>query len=188
MKENIKEKIKKHLKNTLTAERYNHSLRVSKRAIKLAKIFKEDEEKAQLAGLLHDIGKIKDNKTLLNLCNHSGIILEEKIKSDEINFHCVLGMIITEKIFNIRDEDILNSIRYHTTGREKMSRLEKIIYLADYTEEGRDFDGVERARELSETNLEEAMIFAIENTIKYLIKSRKIIHLDSLKARNFLIK
>ncbi len=184
----MNEEIKKQLRDTLKESRYGHSLRVADRAAELAEIFGEDSDKAYTAGLLHDIGKVRDEDTMLKICSNFDIILKEKIREDKVNLHCEFGKLIAQKVYGIDDEDILNSIRYHTTGRENMSRLEKIIYLADYTEYGRKFEGVEEARELSERNLDEAMVHVLENTIVHLIDSGKILHLDTVRARNFLIK
>ncbi|MDO5707404.1 MAG: nicotinate-nucleotide adenylyltransferase [Andreesenia angusta] len=181
------EKILKQLKDTLKTSRYEHSLRVADRASELAHKHGEDSERAYLAGLLHDIGKVRDEDVLLKISTDFDIILEEKIKSDTVNFHCILGEIIAKKVYDIQDKDILNSIRYHTTGREDMSPLEKIVYLADYTEYGRNFEKVEEARRLADENLDKAMIFALENTIIHIIESKQILHLDTVKARNFLL-
>ena len=88
----------------------------------------------------------------------------------------------------ISDPDILNAVRYHTTGRENMSRLEKIIYLADLIEEGRDFPGVEGLRELAEEDLDTALLEGMRHVLLYLVKNRSPVQLLSIEAYNDLLK
>ncbi|CDI50238.1 metal dependent phosphohydrolase [Clostridium tetani 12124569] len=88
----------------------------------------------------------------------------------------------------IKDQDILNAIRYHTTGRENMTMLEKIIYLSDYIEPGRKYPGVEKVRELAFQDIDKALINSFNITIKYVIEKDQVLHLDTIKGRNFLLK
>ena len=87
----------------------------------------------------------------------------------------------------IHDEDILNSIKYHTTGRKDMSILEKIIFLSDYIEPLRAFNGIDEVRRLSKVNLDVAVILCLENTIKYVISQKQLLHIDTIDARNYLL-
>ena len=116
-----------------------------------------------------------------------------KVQLDEIYLHNpsilhgLVGSIIAREVMGIKDEDILSAIRYHTTGRKNMSILEKIIYIADYIEPLRKFNGVEELRSLSKMNLDEAVIQSLENTIKYVISQNGLLHTDTIDARNYLL-
>ena len=101
--------------------------------------------------------------------------------------HGMVGASIARDVFKIEDDDILNAITYHTTGRANMSLLEKIIYVADYIEPSRDFPGVEFLREISYTNLDEAVIECCESTIKYILSKKLLLHKNTIEARNYLL-
>ena len=181
------EKIKEDLLNSIGAKRYEHSLRVMNEANKLAEIYGVDKTKASIAGLLHDCGRLKEKSYLLKKAQDFGIILEDVYAKNDNLLHAYLGAKIAKKEYNIDDIDILNSIRYHTTGRANMSKLEKVIYMADYIEPGRDFDGIDEIRELCYKNLDKSLIKSIDNTIVYIVKRGLIIHEDTIKARNCLL-
>ena len=102
--------------------------------------------------------------------------------------HSFLGAIISEKKYGIEDEDILNAIRFHTTGRENMSDLEKIVFLADYIEPMRNFSGVDKARKLACEDLNKAMMYSLNNTILFLCNKDEYIALDTIKARNYILE
>lgn len=150
------------LKNTLSEKRYIHSINVAKRAVELAKINGFDEEKAELAGLLHDIMKCKSDDELLTLLNSSEIKLDETEMLSPKIWHAPAGYLFVKNELHITDDEILNSVRYHTTGRANMSTLEKIIYLADLTSAERNYPNVEYVRELANKNLDEAMLYHLK--------------------------
>ena len=103
--------------------------------------------------------------------------------------HSVIGSYVIQDVFNIKDVDIINAVRYHTTGRENMTILEKVILMADMIEEGRDFPGVDYLRELSfGGQLNKALIDSFNNTIKFVIENDQLIHLRSISARNYLMQ
>ena len=102
--------------------------------------------------------------------------------------HSVIGSYVAKEVFEIEDEEILNAVKYHTTGRENMTLLEKIIYMADLIEEGRYFPKVEELRELTYSGkLEEALILSFNNTIKFVIDNNQLIHPRTVKARNYIL-
>ncbi len=183
------EKIKKELLITIGEKRLGHSIRVMTEAKKLSKYYDVDEEKVAMAGLLHDCARYEDKAQLLKESEEFGII-SDKLYTGNVNLlHAPLGAEVAKKKFNISDIDILNAIRYHTTGRENMSMLEKIVYIADYIEPKRDFEGIEYVRNIcyEEKDLDKALISSIDNTIKFIIEKNLIIHVDTIKARNFLL-
>ncbi|HUM56656.1 MAG TPA: bis(5'-nucleosyl)-tetraphosphatase (symmetrical) YqeK, partial [Bacillota bacterium] len=102
--------------------------------------------------------------------------------------HSKIAAFLMEKELDIRDEDVLNAVKYHTTGRANMSKLEKVIFLADSIEPGRDYPGIEKIRELSNKDLDAACLSAIENTIEYLHRQDINIDPDTEKAREWLQK
>lgn len=181
------EDIKKELLNSIGEKRYEHSIRVMNEAKKLAKVYNIDENKATLAALLHDCGRFKEKLNILKKAEDFGIILESTYADDTNLLHAYIGAKIAEQTYCIKDKDILNAIRYHTTGRENMSTLEKVVYMADYIEPGRNFEKIESIRDLSYKDLDKALKEAIDNTIVYIINCNQIIHEDTIKARNFLI-
>ena len=101
--------------------------------------------------------------------------------------HGLAGSIIAKHIMGIEDEDVLNSISYHTTGRKNMTILEKIIYIADYIEPMRNFPGVDELRKIAYSNLDEALLLSFDNTIKYVITKGQLLHLDTIEARNYIL-
>src|SRR5699024_7094391 len=100
--------------------------------------------------------------------------------------HGLLGSKIAKHEFGIDDIDILNAIQYHTTGRKAMAPLEKIIFISDYIEPGRSFPGVEPVRKLAYENLDKSIVLAIDQTIKFLINNDRLIHINTIRARNYI--
>lgn len=181
-----REEIEKKLLIDIGEKRLQHSIRVAETAVILAQIYDVDEKKAYLSGLLHDCGKFKDKDDLLKYGNFFDIISEDIFIYNTQLIHAPLGARMAKDIYGIEDEEIINSIKYHTTGRENMSILEKIIFLADYIEPMRNFKGVEILRSLAKKDLNKAVINVIEQSIKLLIDRDKLIHIDSVRALNFL--
>ena len=98
------------------------------------------------------------------------------------------SFLYVKKEFQIDDEDILNGIRYHTVGRKGMSQIEKIVYLADAIEEGRDYEGVQEIRELAYKNLDKAILMEANHKIKYLIDIGVVLHPNTVEMRNWILK
>jgi predicted HD superfamily hydrolase involved in NAD metabolism len=181
------EKMDEYLKKNLKESRYNHSLQVRDSAIVLAKKYKVDENKARIAGIIHDCAKNLMDEEIISLVKSQNIQISEECFRNPQILHGLAGAIIAKQVFKVKDEDILNAITYHTTGRKNMSSLEKIIYLADYIEPSRDFPGVDVLRDMSLKNLDKALFIAFDNTINYVIKKGQLLHLDTIVARNDLI-
>ena len=168
-------------------KRAYHSIGVMNTAINLAKAHDYDIEKARIAGLLHDCAKYRDRSYLLKRANDFGIILDNIMLENTELIHGPLGAKVAKYEFGVSDEEILDAICYHTTGRENMTTLDKIIYIADYIEPNRDFPGVEEARKLAYIDLNKCLKFAMENTIIFLLKQGNLIHIDTIEARNYLV-
>lgn len=181
------EKMKRILIDQIEESRYKHTLRVVDTAKKLASNYNVDQYKVEVAALLHDCAKYKNKKVLLKKAEDFGIILDTILTHNHHLIHSYLGAEIAKEKYNVVDEDILNAIRYHTIGRENMSILEKIIFIADYIEPGRNFDGIEEVRELAYENIDEAIIISMEQTIKYIIDKGLLLHPNTINTRNSLI-
>lgn len=178
---------KKIIKSMMSENRYNHCVNVSKEAVKLAKRYGGDEEKAAVAGILHDITKEMPKEEQLQIMHDSGIILDDIQKNAPKLWHGISGSVYIKKHFGIEDEDILNAICYHTTGRAGMSLLEKIIFVADFTSEERTYKGVATMRKKSRKSLEDAMLYGFKFTFSDLSSRELAIHPDELACYNEIV-
>ncbi len=182
------EKINGTLAQTLSERRYHHSLGVAEMAVKLAKHYGANEEKAYLAGLVHDCAKEIPPEEAIALLRESYRITPDAMSLQMPRLlHGVLGSCIAQSKFGIYDPEVLDAIRYHTTGKAKMGLMSKIIYIADYIEPNRAYRDVEYLRELTFRSLEEAMLFAVDFTIRDLVEKGKTIHPDTVHLRNDLL-
>ncbi len=179
--------IKEKLKALLSQKRYIHTIGVSETAKKLARLYGEDEEKAYLSGLLHDCAKYMSIDEQLKKCEELGVELDFETRSCAPVIHAPLGAQMAKDEYGIDDEEILNAIRYHTVARVGMSRLEKIIYIADMTEPSREYEEVEDLRKISETDLDKAMLKCLGECIMFNIKKGIAVHSDSVKCYNELV-
>lgn len=171
----------------MSERRFIHSVNVSKEAKKLAQLYGADVEKAEIAGILHDITKETSEEEQLQIIADSGIILDDIQKNSSKLWHGLTGSLYIKKNFGITDEDILNAICYHTTGRAGMSLLEKIIFIADYTSDERTYKGIATMRKKSRKSLEEAMLYGYKFTFTDLSRRELAIHPDELACYNELV-
>lgn len=178
------------LKKQLKPERYEHSVGVMETASKLAERFGADVYKARVAGILHDCAKNIDKQQSYKMCEERGIELDETVKKSYKLVHQYLGAELAKEQFGIEDESILSAIRCHTTGKENMSTLDKIIYLADFTEPNRDkepFDGLDELRRLCSADLDEAMLYALDISVYSIMERKMYLHVDTVRARNWFL-
>ena len=175
--------IRKHLKEHLQDNRYEHSISVSFSAIALAMAHDYDLQSAELAGLCHDCAKFMGKKELISACEREHIpLLPEYIAAPQV-LHGIYGATYARKHFQIHNEEILSAIYYHTIGKPAMSLLEKIIYLADYIEVRRGYrEELEEVRRAAFTNLDEAMYLALSQTIQYVEAKGQHLCSSSLEA------
>ena len=153
------------VKKQITDHRYQHTLGVMETAIALAKRYGADEKKAELAAIFHDYAKFRDKDEMKFIIQNQGMDPEFLNYNSEL-WHAPVGAYLVEKEAEVSDSEILDAIRYHTTGRPNMALLEKMIYLADYIEPGRNFPGVEEVREMAKKDLNQALIQALKNSIR----------------------
>ncbi len=174
----------KLLEERLTPKRFRHSLNVMERAVELAKIHGADPQKAELAGLIHDIEKNSPPKILLQSLQKSGILLSDADWVSPQLWHAPCGYLYARDRLGIADGDVLNAIRYHTTGRAGMSLLEKVVYLADLTSADRDFSDVKEVRRLADRDLDAALFYSLQFIIGDLVRQGKPLQPDSLACYN----
>ena len=179
------EKYKEILKGRLKEKRYIHSLAVADEAVRLAKKYGCDEEKAYLAGLLHDITKNTPKEEQLKIFSDFGIMLDDVSSAAEKLWHAISGAAYCEKVLGITDNEVLSAIRYHTTAKKDMTKLQKVLYLADFTSSDRDYDDVDIMRSLVDISMEKALDYALSYTIKDLVQQGRQIHPDTMEAYNF---
>lgn len=175
------------LKEKLSEKRYEHSINVSKAAVKLAKIYGEDAEKAYVAGLLHDIAKEMSTQEHIEILKKSDLPFEDFEKVSPKVLHGPAGSVYVKENLKINDEGILNAIRYHTTGRENMTLLEKIIFVADYISDERDFFDSPKVRKIAETDIDEVVLHKLSTSIKKCVNFKRAIHPDTLDAYNQMV-
>lgn len=180
-------KIRQQLKAMLSPSRYEHTLSTQKEAIKLANQNGVNENKASLAALLHDCAKNMDTDEMVEY------ITMERMRIDEITMlnpsllHAMAGKVIARYKFGVTDEDILGAIEFHTTGKPNMTKLQKIIFLADVIEETRHYDGVEEIREIAYQDMDKAIIKSLDRIISFILNENKLLHPNTIQARNYLI-
>lgn len=164
-------KLRKKVKDVMTKSRYEHTLGVEFTAASLAMRYEVDIEKAELAGLLHDCAKCIDSEDTLDECMKYNIELTDVEKRNPFLIHSKLGAVHAKKLYGVDDEDIISAIRFHTTGKPDMTMLEKIIFIADYIEPGRDkAPNLKEIRKMSFMDIDEAMYMILKDTLDYLDK------------------
>ncbi len=165
--------------NKLPKKRRQHTYGVIMTAIRLAKKLNADVKKCELSALLHDVAKYEDYKL------YSSFKLDGEVTESVI--HQFLGEYIIKNELNILDQDILNAVKYHTTARKNMSLIEKIIYVADLIEEGRDYDGVELLRKKVDEDFESGFVYCVEEVYKHLLLKGKPIYYLTLEAYDYYV-
>lgn len=178
-----REAILKEVQSKITPARYEHILRVESCAIALAEKYGADKEACSLAAILHDYAKDVDKDTIKRLVDN-GDLQAELLEYGSQIWHGPAGSYYAEKTFGIVDAAILSAISQHTIGGREMTLLSKILFIADYVEEGRTFPGVEEARELAFEDLNQAVIYKITQTLIHLVQKRVKIYPETLFVYN----
>lgn len=161
--------MKKKLKKSQDKERYEHTRGVMYTAGCLAMAHGYDMEKAMLAGLLHDCAKCIPNDEKLSLCREHNILVTAIEAENPFLLHAKLGALLAELDYDVSDPEILHAIKVHTTGEPDMSILDKIIYIADYIEPGRDkAPNLQKVREIAFRDLNVCMARILRDTLIYL--------------------
>ncbi|WP_379160118.1 bis(5'-nucleosyl)-tetraphosphatase (symmetrical) YqeK [Paenibacillus sp. sgz5001063] len=168
-------------------KRWKHTLGVMETSVKLAERYGGDPVRAETAAILHDVAKYWPVERMKEIIEQNGLSIE-LLSYDKQLWHAEVGAFVAEHDYGITDPEVLDAIRYHTSGREGMGLLEKIVCLADYIEPGRDFPGVEDIRKLSKVSLEEGLIAGFDSTISLLLQKRRIVFPLTVLSRNDLVR
>lgn len=169
----------------LKAKRVAHVLGTEETAVKLAEKYGADKEKARVAALLHDCTKRLSMAEQLALCEKYAISLDELEQKALKLLHAKTGAAIARDIFGV-DEEIYNAILWHTTGKADMTKLEKVIYLADYIEPNRDFPGLEELRAAVWEDIDKGLLLGLTMTVREMEEMGNPIHKNTLEAKEFL--
>ncbi len=175
--------IKRNIEKRQEPARFEHTLGVSYIAAALAMRYGYDIKKAQLAGLLHDCAKHYSEEKILQSCEKYNISMTDVERQNPFLLHAKLGAFLAMHKYHVEDKEIIEAILVHTTGKPNMSLLDKILYVADYIEPGRN-----RAQNLTEirtvafTDLDEALRHILEDTIRYLKEKERPIDEMSYRA------
>lgn len=172
------------LQKSLPKKRFEHSLEVCKTAAIFAAAHKIDVEKAKISALLHDCGREIPSRDNLSKAKELGLVIDEVERNQPILLHAKIGMYLAEHKYGVTDKDILEGIRYHTTGTAHMSKFAQVIYLADLLEPTRCFPGIDEMRDLAKRNLDRTMIRAYAQTIRYLLEYDLLVHPDCIAGYN----
>jgi predicted HD superfamily hydrolase involved in NAD metabolism len=154
----------------------------------LAILYKENPEKAYLAGLVHDCTRDADILIQREMLEALGIEDDEITLTTEELLHALTAEYLMVNQFNIFDKEVISAVKFHTTGREDMTLLEKIVFLADVIEPSRNFHGIDYIRQLATSSIDEALLAAFESSIRFLLGKGQMIHPDTLLARNYILK
>lgn len=162
-------KLRKKMEKVQDAKRFAHTLGVEFTAAALAMRYQADVADAQIAGLLHDCAKCLTDEKRVSICEKHQISMTDIERRNPFLLHAKVGEYLAREKYGITNPDILNAIRFHTTGRENMSLLERIVFVADYIEPGRrQAPNLSEIRQLAFTDLDAAMLKILEDTLSYL--------------------
>ena len=162
-------KIRRAMEKVLDPGRYEHTLGVEYTAAALAMCYGASIKNAQLAGLLHDCAKCLSDEKRLSICEKHNISVNEIERRNPSLLHTKVGSFLAMEEYGVTDPDVIHAILNHTTGRPGMSLLEKIIFVADYIEPGRNkAPNLDEIRQLAFVNLDRALVRILEDTLKYL--------------------
>lgn len=182
------EEIQAQMQQLLPPSRFLHTLGVAHMAASLAMCYEQDTNQAFLAGLLHDNAKYIPFEIAIKECQENLIALSEIELQNPMLIHGKLGAFYAKTKYHIEDKEILSAILYHTTGKVKMSFLEKSIFLSDYIEPRRTQATTPKLDVIRSTafhNLDLAVCFALQNTLSYLEQNNRKIDPTSVEAYQY---
>ena len=176
--------LQERLKDKLTEKRFNHTQGVRYTAAALAMRYGADIEAASYAGLLHDCAKCMDHEKKLKICADNKIPVTEIERRNPFLLHAKVGSYLAKKEYDIHNQDILNAITYHTTGRPEMTMLEKIIFISDYIEPGRTHAAnLSEVRKLAFSDIDQALLKILGDSLAYLHTTGK--EIDDMTQKTF---
>lgn len=179
----------KDVEKELKYSRFIHSMGVTFTATSLAMRYGADEKKAELAGLLHDCAKYVPVEEMEDLCEKGGVEISSFEKGNPSLLHSKAGSVLARTRYGVTDKEVVDAIRFHTTGRPGMTLLEKIIFIADYMEPGREeAPDLSEVRALAFQDIDQALLRILSDTLAYLNASGKKIDPMTQKTYEFYAK
>lgn len=180
--------IREKLKASLKKSRYEHTIGVEFTGAALAMKYGADIHRVRIAGLLHDCAKNISDKEQLIKCKEFCIPISETEEKNPYLLHGKLGAYMARVNYGILDQQVLDAIKYHTTGRINMTIMEKIIFTADYIEPSRDkAPGLEQIRQMAFEDIDRAMIMIFEDTMEYIRSSGNQLDMTTKDAYDYLV-
>ncbi len=165
----ISQKLRKQLEKELKPDRFDHTLGVAYTAASMAFVYGADVEKALIAGFLHDCAKSMSHEEQVKICEKNNIEMTEVERKNHSLLHAKVGMYLARTKYDVYDTEILNAIRWHTTGREDMSLPEKIIYIADFIEPNRRMlENMAEIRKEAFTDIDRCLAHILHDSVVYL--------------------
>lgn len=171
----------------MSQARFRHVLGVEATALDLADRYGCDRTKASLAALLHDYAKEQPDQVFLDLIDRYQLDPVLKTWGNNV-WHGLVGRYLITEQFGLADEEILTAIARHTVGSGQMTLLDKVLYVADYIEPGRDFPGVETARQLAAEDLDKAVAYETASTVAFLAKKGMPIYPQTIETYNAYVR
>ncbi|MGM0471876.1 MAG: bis(5'-nucleosyl)-tetraphosphatase (symmetrical) YqeK [Bacillota bacterium] len=184
----LEQEIIKKLQQMISQARLEHSLGVRDTAADLAEIHGVDCSRARQAGLLHDCAKGISNDNLLQRADEFGIVVDSIVREVPSLLHAPVGAKLAEHKFGVADQAVLRAIKLHTLGAPEMSKLEQIIFIADYIEPHRAISGLEQLRDLAEQDLTTTVQQICDRTLEYHLENHQLIHPQTLATRNAFLR
>ncbi len=165
----ISQSLRKELEKSLKPDRFDHTLGVAYTSASMAFVYGADVQKALIAGMLHDCAKCMSHDEQIKICEKNKIDITEVERKNHSLLHAKVGMYLARTKYEIEDSDVLNAIRWHTTGREDMSLLEKIVYIADFIEPNRkQLEDMDIIRKEAFTDIDKCLAHILHNSVIYL--------------------
>ena len=179
--------IQQKLKQELSQSLYRHCAGVAQTAGRLAAALNYDQDKARLAGWLHDCAREWPAEKLMQFAQTNGITIDKFTLRSPVILHAPVGAVLAKQ-WGVTDPDVLSAIARHTLGAPEMTTLEQIIYLADKIEPNRCYPGVDELRQQAEKDFKAALIAATAKTISFILAKRQLIHPLSISYWNWLLE
>lgn len=182
----ISQKLRKQLENELKPDRFDHTLGVAYTAANMAFLYGADIEKALIAGYLHDCAKCMSHDEQIKICEKNNIEITEVERKNHSLLHAKVGMYLARTKYDVYDTEILGAIRWHTTGREDMTLLEKIVYIADFIEPNRKpLENMAEIRKEAFTDIDRCLAHILHDSVIYLKTIGKEVDEATMNAYEF---
>ena len=180
------EEIQEKLRVEFKGNRFSHTLGVQYTSICLAMRYGADLKKAELAGLLHDCAKQLPESEMISICETYGEEISEFEYMHPFLLHGKAGACVAQKEYGINDTEVLDAMRYHTTGRPEMTQIEEIVFVADYIEPGRKHaENLDMLRQMAFVDLKQTVLIILEQTLDYLKRTDAAVDQSTVVTRDY---